>query len=41
MGVGGWMGKIKIKDHLSTAEAEIKAELGKISFSIAFYHFTL
>ena len=28
--VGGrWVGKIKIKDHLSPAEAEIRAELGK------------
>ena len=26
--MGGW-GKIKIKDHLSPAEAEIGAELGK------------
>ena len=24
----GWMGEIKIKDHLSSAEAEIRAELG-------------
>ena len=27
-GGGGW-GQIKIKDHLSPAEAEIRAELGK------------
>ena len=24
----GWVGKIKIKDHLSPSEAEIRAELG-------------
>ena len=28
MGGGGW-GKIEVKDHLSPAEAEIRAELGK------------
>ena len=34
VGVGrggwGWVGQIKIKDHLSPAEAEVGAELGKI-----------
>ena len=30
MGGGGWVGQIKIKDHLSPAEAEVGAELGKI-----------
>ena len=33
--MGGWVGKIKIKDQLSPAEAEIRAELGNTpSFSI-------
>ena len=27
-GGGGWVGKIKIKNHLSPAKAEIRAELG-------------
>ena len=27
---GGWVGEIKIKDHLSPDEAEIRAELGNI-----------
>ena len=27
---GGWKRQIKNKDHLSPAEAEIRAELGKI-----------
>ena len=31
MGVGGW-GKIKIKDHLSPAEAEAWTEFGKMFF---------
>ena len=30
-GRSGWVGEIKIKDHLSPAEAEIGAELGKKS----------
>ena len=29
--VVGWVGEIKIKDQLSQAEAEIRAELGKSS----------
>ena len=33
--VGGW-GKIKIKDHLSPAEAETGAELGNTSY-LPFY----
>ena len=28
--VGGYVGQIKIKDHLSPAEAEVGAELGNI-----------
>ena len=32
----GWVGEIKIKDHLSPAEAEIRAELGNMSFYLAF-----
>ena len=33
--MGGWVGQIKIKDHLSTAEAETGTELGNkiIKFS--------
>ena len=30
--VVGWVGEIKIKDHLSPAKAEIRAELGNIQF---------
>ena len=33
----GWVGQIKIKDQLSPAKAEIRAELGKISFSEVYY----
>ena len=32
-GVGGWVGEIKDKVHLSPAEAEIRAELGNKSIS--------
>ena len=28
-GLGGWVGQIKIKDHLSPAEAEVGPEIGK------------
>ena len=31
--VVGWVGEIKINDHLSPAEAEIRAELGNKSWS--------
>ena len=27
--LGGWVGQIKIKDHLSPAEAEVGPEIGK------------
>ena len=32
--MGGCLGSIKIKDHLSPAEAEIRAELGKMVSTI-------
>ena len=31
------MGQIKIKDHLSPAEAEVGAELGKVLVLISFH----
>ena len=34
---GDGVGQIKIKDQLSPAKAEIRAELGKISFSEVYY----
>ena len=32
--VGGWVGEIEDKVHLSPAEAEIGAELGKIVYGL-------
>ena len=34
--VGGWVGSIKIKDHLSPVEIEIGAELGKKLYVLQF-----